>query len=98
MKFNPEIHRRRSIRLQDYDYSRIGAYFITICVQNQSCLFGKITGEKIILNDAGKMVQEVWDEFSAHYLESKPTNLLSCLITFMELLFLLKAHPPTLFV
>lgn len=67
MKFNPEVHRRRSIRLQDYDYFKAGAYFITICVQNQSCLFGKITGEKIILNDAGKMVQRVWDEFSVRY-------------------------------
>ena len=26
MSFNPEIHRRRSIRLQDYDYSSGGAY------------------------------------------------------------------------
>jgi REP element-mobilizing transposase RayT len=29
--FDPEKHHRRSIRLQDYDYSQNGAYFVTIC-------------------------------------------------------------------
>ena len=42
MSYNPNIHHRRSIRLKGYDYSQAGAYFITICVQNRACLFGKI--------------------------------------------------------
>jgi len=41
-QFNPNIHHRRSIRLKGYDYSQAGLYFITICVQNKACLFGKI--------------------------------------------------------
>jgi len=32
MAYNPDIHRRRSIRLKGYDYSQEGAYFVTICV------------------------------------------------------------------
>jgi REP element-mobilizing transposase RayT len=65
--FNPLIHHRRSIRLKGYDYSSQGAYFITICVNNMRCLFGKITscgekwGEHIgspLLNDAGCMVRK----------------------------------------
>ncbi len=28
---NPDIHHRRSIRLCNDDYSRAGAYFVTIC-------------------------------------------------------------------
>jgi len=43
MKYNPQIHHRRSIRLKGYDYSRAGAYFITICCQDKKCRFGKIT-------------------------------------------------------
>jgi putative transposase len=42
MTYNPDIHHRRSIRLQGYDYSGAGAYFITICTQNRECLFGNI--------------------------------------------------------
>ncbi len=30
MKYDPAMHRQRSIRLQGYDYSRAGAYFVTI--------------------------------------------------------------------
>jgi REP element-mobilizing transposase RayT len=37
MTFNPDIHRRRSIRLKDYDYARNGAYFVTICTHNRDC-------------------------------------------------------------
>jgi putative transposase len=38
------FHHRRSIRLQGYDYSQPGAYFITICTHNRECLFGEILG------------------------------------------------------
>jgi len=39
MKYNPDKHHRRSIRLQGYDYSQPGIYFITLCTQNHECLF-----------------------------------------------------------
>ena len=35
---------RKEIRLKDYDYSRNGAYFITICTQNREHIFGEIVG------------------------------------------------------
>lgn len=44
MTYNPKIHHRRSIRLKGYDYSKAGLYFITICVHDRKCLFGKIVG------------------------------------------------------
>lgn len=49
MKYNPQIHHRRSIRLKGYDYSSPGAYFVTICAQNRECLFGKI--EPVVVAD-----------------------------------------------
>ena len=39
MKYSPEIHHRRSIRLKEYDYSRSGAYFVTICTHNREVYF-----------------------------------------------------------
>lgn len=67
MIFNPDIHHRRSIRLQGYDYSQAGAYFITICTQNREYMFGEIVGGKMVLNHAGNMIQTVWDEIPFHY-------------------------------
>ena len=56
MKHDPRIHRRRSIRLQGYDYSQAGAYFVTICAQHRECLFGEIVSGEIRLNEAGLMI------------------------------------------
>ena len=67
MKYNPDIHHRRSIRLKRYDYSSNGAYFITVCTQNRVCLLGGIEQGEMILNDAGKMVQNIWDEIPEYY-------------------------------
>lgn len=58
MKYNPEIHHRRSIRLKGYDYSSEGGYFVTICVQNREYLFGEIKNREMALNDAGTMIQQ----------------------------------------
>lgn len=40
--YNPLLHHRHSIRLQGYDYSQEGLYFVTICTHNMQCLFGEI--------------------------------------------------------
>ena len=60
MKFDPQKHHRRSIRLREYDYSQAGAYYVTIDVQNRECLFGEIVNYEMILNEAGKMIVEQW--------------------------------------
>ena len=60
MPYNPNRHHRRSIRLRGYDYAAPGAYFVTICAQGWRCLFGTIVEGELALNDAGRMVAEVW--------------------------------------
>jgi putative transposase len=62
MKYNPQIHHRRSIRLKGYDYSQAGLYFITICVKNRECLFGNIADGEMVLNDAGIMINKWWQK------------------------------------
>ena len=42
MKYNPEKHHRRSIRLKGYDYSQPGWYFVTVVTQNREMLFGEV--------------------------------------------------------
>ena len=34
-----ELPNRKSNRLQEYDYSQIGAYFVTICTKERKHLF-----------------------------------------------------------
>lgn len=62
MKYDPSIHHRRSIRLQGYNYSQKGAYFITLCAQNRQCVFGNIVDGEMQLNDAGQMVLRWYSE------------------------------------
>ena len=53
-------HHRHSVRLQGYDYSQSGAYFVTICAYNRECLFGEIVGNDIRLNDYGVIAKDEW--------------------------------------
>jgi putative transposase len=67
MRFHPERHHRRSIRLKGYDYRQAGAYFVTICTQDRAFLFGQVVHDEMQLNDAGKMVYDVWNDLPAFY-------------------------------
>lgn len=67
MKYDPDIHHRRSIRLQGYDYARNGAYFVTVCAQGRECLFGEIVDGEMYLNDAGRMVAKWWMELPERF-------------------------------
>ena len=64
--YNPAIHHRRSIRLKGYDYSMQGLFFVTICVENRKCLFGEIVSNRMLLNEAGAMIEKWY-----HALEQK---------------------------
>ncbi len=71
MKYNSDIHHRRSIRLKGYDYSEEGWYFITICTHNRMCLFGKIENGEMVLNEHGRMAQECLMAIPNHYFHAK---------------------------
>ena len=67
MKYNPNIHHRRSIRLKGYDYSRPGAYFITICTHQRKCLFGEVIDGRMQLNNLGNIVRSHWCRLEKHH-------------------------------
>ena len=67
MPYDPDIHHRRSIRLQEYDYSQEGFYFITVCVHGRIPLFGEIVDDIMRLNDAGRMVEQWYYRCSEHF-------------------------------
>ena len=67
MKYDPDKHYRRSIRLPGYDYSQPGAYFITICTQGRICLLGDVADGVMVLNDAGRIVANCWKAVPCHF-------------------------------
>ena len=64
MPKNNALPKRKPNRLQGYDYSSNGVYFVTICTQNKDCILGRIVGggvldaPKIELSKYGKAVDE----------------------------------------
>ncbi|MRR58406.1 MAG: transposase [Deltaproteobacteria bacterium] len=60
MSFNPDIHNRRTLRLRDYDYRGVGAYFVTICAFQRECLFGEVVDGEVRLTSFGEIVREEW--------------------------------------
>ena len=61
VKYNPNDHHRRSIRIPGYDYSSQNMYYVTICVQDRECIFGSIKNNEMILNNIGLIVEEEWN-------------------------------------
>ena len=67
MSFDPDKHHRSSIRLKGYDYSQAGAYFVTVCTEGRQCLFGDVIDERMKLNEAGRMVQQTWENLPTRF-------------------------------
>jgi putative transposase len=67
LRYDPDKHHRRSIRLKGYDYSQAGAYFVTVCIQQRECLFGEVESEVVRLNDSGAMVEGWWEELEKKF-------------------------------
>jgi putative transposase len=61
MKYDPDKHHRRSIRLKGYDYTQEGAYFVTLVSERRVHLFGRVVNGEMRLNDFGRIVAEEWE-------------------------------------
>lgn len=59
-RYDPDRHHRRSVRLNEYDYTRSGRYLVTICSHDREHLFGDVTGGRMILNSFGDIVAQEW--------------------------------------
>ena len=51
---------RKILRLRDYDYSRAGGYFITVCTYHRDCVFGEVMNQQMRLNKVGEIVEQWW--------------------------------------
>ena len=74
MKFIREIHHRHSMRLRGFDYSSPGYYFVTICTQNRECIYGTVSQDVMMLDNAGKMVKTEWSRLAQRFTHLRLDN------------------------
>jgi putative transposase len=60
-------YRVQTTRLFGYDYTRNGAYFITICTQKFTPYFGEIKKGRMTLSETGIIVNDFWFEIPSHF-------------------------------
>jgi putative transposase len=58
---------RRSLRLQSYDYTAIGGYFVTVRAKGGKCVFGEVVNNAMCLNGCGKIVEACWAAIPNHF-------------------------------
>lgn len=61
------LPRRKNIRMQGWDFTSPGWYFLTLCTQNMRSVFGTIVNGRMILNDAGRHADAFWREIPVHF-------------------------------
>jgi len=74
MRYDPDIHHRRTIRLNGWDYSRAGAYFVTICSWKKECIFID-EGIKQIACNEWKAISRNYPEVRLDEFVLMPTHL-----------------------
>ena len=68
-KYDPTVHHRHSTRLEGYDYSQAGAYFVTVVAHEREALFGGVVNGQMVINHSGQILQSVWSDLPRHYKE-----------------------------
>jgi REP element-mobilizing transposase RayT len=78
--YDKKYPKRKRLRLQGYDYSRNGAYFVTICTIDRLPLLGDVVvgaddpvRPYVELTEIGKIISDCWDKIDFIY-ENVRTN------------------------
>jgi putative transposase len=58
---------RHSLRLEGYDYSQNGAYFVTICTHQRACTLAKIVDGRSQESRYGEIARWTWEDLTRHY-------------------------------
>lgn len=60
-------HHRKPNRWRNYDYSRAGYYFITMCTKNRVHHFGEVVDGNMMLNEPGQIANQCWLQIPDHF-------------------------------
>jgi len=67
MVINGKSPGRRSIRLPRFDYSQMGAYFLTICSAQRKCIFGHVEHGQVVETALGQIIRACWLQIGTHF-------------------------------
>jgi len=59
--------RRKHLRMQGWDFTSPGWYFLTICAKNMRSEFGAVVNGRMTLNAAGRIADRFWHEIPDHF-------------------------------
>ncbi|MEL6524701.1 MAG: hypothetical protein AAFQ07_03230 [Chloroflexota bacterium] len=62
-----KLPQRKSPRLQGYDYSQSGAYFVTICTHRKDYLFGDVVNDEMQKFRLGDIAEQRWYDLPNHF-------------------------------
>ena len=80
MENNPSLPTRKPTRLQNYDYSQNGCYFVTVCVKNRKPILSTIVGgdafiaPQINLTEIGKIAEKHIQKINSVYADVTVEN------------------------
>ena len=62
-----ERPKRKHPRLNNYDYSACGAYFVTLCTQNKKCILSRVVEKNIEKTPFGEIAERFFAEIEKRY-------------------------------
>ncbi|MHB0857298.1 MAG: transposase [Anaerolineae bacterium] len=93
MRFSPDRHHRRSVRLAGHDHTQPGAYFLTVCTLERACLFGEVVDGRVHLNAYGQAADACCRAIPDHFAHARcdawvvmPNSLLASSVPVSSLL------------
>src|SRR5262249_6890530 len=84
VKYDPETHHRRSIRLRGYDYAQWGAYFVTVVTQHRICFLAIFRTAKIFQTPLAESRMRLGSDYRAAFRLCRWIPLSSCPTTSTE--------------
>lgn len=67
MENAPEPLVRKKLRARSFDYATPGTYWVTICIHEMECRFGRVVDGLMRLNEAGCMIDDHWQSLPDRY-------------------------------
>ncbi len=58
---------RKHLRMQGWDFTSPGWYFLTVCTKNMRSEFGTVVNGRMTLNEAGRIADKFWREIPRHF-------------------------------
>ena len=58
---------RHTVRLQSWDYSSPGWYYVTIVAKARRCAFGEVRDDRVVLSELGLVTNQCWCQIPRHH-------------------------------